>query len=218
MRYYYDKQLKKLNGYMAWMGQLIEKAIQDALSALLSHDMEKAKETIHYDAQINHLEREIENLCFHLLLSQQPVASDLRFVSSALKMITDMERIGDHAADISEITLILNGSGFPEDLQDIRKMAEETTSMVKASIDAYVERSTQKAIEVIHQDDVVDQWFIHIKKSVISQINENIQNGEEAADVLMIAKYLERIADHAVNIAEWVLFCVTGRHPDPQEK
>lgn len=218
MRYYYDKQLKKLNGYMAWMGKLIEKAIQDALSALLSRDTEKARETIHYDAQINHLEREIENLCFHLLLSQQPVASDLRFVSSALKMITDMERIGDHAADISEITLILDGNGFPKDLQDIGRMAEEATSMVKASIEAYVERSTQKAVEVIHQDDVVDKWFIHIKRSVISQINENIQNGEEAADVLMIAKYLERIGDHAVNIAEWVLFCVTGRHPDPQEK
>ncbi|MDO5540455.1 MAG: phosphate signaling complex protein PhoU [Eubacteriales bacterium] len=214
MRDYYDKQLEKLNGYVTDMGQLIENAIQNAITALLAHDKEGAENTIHFDDEIDRMERDTENLCLNLLLSQQPVATDLRLVSAALKMVTDMERIGDHAADISEITLILAGSGFPESLNSIEKMAEETIFMVKESVDAYVQRSVQKAIEVIHHDDVVDNYFVDIKKLIIWQINENIQNGEQAADILMIAKYLERIADHAVNIAEWVLFYITGEHPE----
>lgn len=217
MRNHYEEQLKKLNEYVAEMGELIEKAISDALDALMHKDIEEAKNTINYDNQIDHMEREIEGLCLNLLLSQQPVATDLRMVSAALKMVTDMERIGDHAADISEITLVLAKNGYPDSLAQIQKMAEETMKMVNKSVEAYLDEDMQKASEVIRQDDVVDNYFMQVKKDIIRQINENIQNGEQAADVLMIAKYLERIGDHATNIAEWVLFYLTGEHPDVAE-
>ncbi|UWO26631.1 phosphate signaling complex protein PhoU [Marvinbryantia formatexigens] len=217
MRNHYEEQLKKLNEYVAEMGELIEKAISDALDALMHKDIEEAKNTINYDNQIDHMEREIEGLCLNLLLSQQPVATDLRMVSAALKMVTDMERIGDHAADISEITLVLAKNGYPDSLAQIQKMAEETMKMVNKSVEAYLDEDMQKASEVIRQDDVVDNYFIQVKTDIIRQINENIQNGEQAADVLMIAKYLERIGDHATNIAEWVLFYLTGEHPDVAE-
>lgn len=214
MRNNYNGQLRKLNDYVARMGELIEKAIRDAIDALMEENIEEARNTIRYDDRINHMEREIEGLCLNLLLSQQPVATDLRMVSAALKMITDMERIGDHAADISEITLLLAKSGYPDDLGEMSAMAEETMYMVKSSVAAYVEKDLQKAEKVIRHDDVVDNYFVKIKQRVIQQINENIQNGEQAADVLMIAKYLERIGDHATNIAEWVLFYITGSHPE----
>ncbi|MDO4345582.1 MAG: phosphate signaling complex protein PhoU [Eubacteriales bacterium] len=214
MRDYYEGQLEKLNKNVVMMGQLAAEAICHAMDALLKKDTEEAKETIHYDDHIDRMEREIENLCLNLLLSQQPVAADLRMVSSALKMITDMERIGDHAADISEITLLLAKNGYPDNLDEVRKMAEETIRMVTDSVDAYIQKDTGKAMEVIRRDDVVDQYFTEIKKAIIRQINENIQSGEQAADVLMIVKYLERIGDHAVNLAEWVLFYITGAHPE----
>lgn len=213
-RYYYSEQLKSLNNNIEEMGLLIEQAIRQAMEALIKKDINEAKDTINYDDQINHMEREIESLCLNLLLSQQPVATDLRMVSAALKMVTDMERIGDHAADISELTLLLVESGYPDDMGEITKMAEETMKMVKDSVDAYIQRSTQKAISVIHHDDIVDDYFVSIKEGIIQRINENIENGEHATDILMIAKYLERIGDHATNIAEWVLFYITGEHPD----
>ena len=147
-------------------------------------------------------------------LTQQPVATDLRQISSAIKMVTDMERIGDHAADISEITLLLTQSGYPHDLTEVKKMAKETINMLKDSLDAYIEKNAQKAVKVIHQDDVVDDYFSRIKKEIIRQINESSEGGEQEADLLMIIKYLERIGDHATNIAEWVLFYITGEHPD----
>lgn len=212
MRDHYEEQLRKLNEYVAEMGELIEKAISDAMDALMHKDVEEAQNTINYDNRIDHMEREIEGLCLNLLLSQQPVATDLRMVSAALKMITDMERIGDHAADISEITLALAKTGYPSDLSQIQKMADETMRMVKNSMEAYLEKDMQKASAVIRQDDIVDDCFVRIKRDVIRQINENIRNGEQAADVLMIVKYLERIGDHATNIAEWVLFYITGGH------
>ncbi len=217
MRDHYEEQLEKLKEYVAEMGRLIETAIGDALDALMHKDIEEAKNTINYDNQIDRMEREIEGLCLNLLLSQQPVATDLRMVSAALKMITDMERIGDHAADISEITLMLAKTGYPSDLSRIQKMADETMSMVKNSVEAYLKKDMQKASAVIRQDDIVDEYFRQVKKDVIRQINENIQNGEQATDVLMIVKYLERIGDHATNIAEWVLFYLTGGHPDVTE-
>lgn len=212
MRDFYDKQLEKLNNYLEEMGTLIEHAIQESISALMKQDKEEAEKTIRYDSEINNKEREIENLCMSLLLSQQPVATDLRMVSAALKMVTDMERIGDHAADIAELTLLLAENGVPTDLSEIEKMAKETTYMVKESVDAYIQRDTNKASQVIKYDDVVDDYFVKIRKMIIKRINENIQDGEQAADVLMIAKYLERIGDHATNIAEWVLFYITGEH------
>lgn len=213
MRDRYEAQLGTLNRYIEEMGEEIEKAISQAIDALLEKNPESARETIRQDLAVNHKEREIENLCLKLLLSQQPVATDLRMVSAALKMVTDMERIGDHAADISEITLLLVETGYPNDLLGIRKMAEETIYMVKESIAAYMERNGRRALEVIRHDDVVDACFVEIKRSLITQINESVKNGEQAADILLIAKYLERIGDHATNIAEWVLFYITGEHP-----
>lgn len=214
MRDFYEKQLERLNSYLEEMGILIEHAIQESILALMRQDREEAKKTIQYDSEINNKEREIENLCMTLLLSQQPVATDLRMVSAALKMVTDMERIGDHAADIAELTLLLAENGVPADLSEIEKMAKETTYMVKESVDAYIQRDTKKASHVIAYDDVVDDYFVKIRMMIIKRINENIQDGEQAADILMIAKYLERIGDHATNIAEWVLFYITGEHPE----
>lgn len=214
MRDFYDKQLEKLNDYVEEMGALIEHAIQESIAALMEQNREEAEKTIRYDREINNKEREIENLCMTLLLSQQPVATDLRMVSAAMKMVTDMERIGDHAADIAEITLMLAENGVPAELSEIEKMAKETTYMVRESIDAYMQRNTKKAVNVIQYDDVVDDYFVKIRQAIIKKINENIQDGEQAADILMIAKYLERIGDHATNIAEWVLFYITGEHPE----
>lgn len=214
MRDYYNKQLSELEKMMCDMGQMIETAIEDAMTALLEKDQEKAKEIIQNDEKVDHQQKKIEDLCMQLLLSQQPVATDLRRISSAIKMVTDMERIGDHAADISEITLLLTQSGYPHDLTEVKKMAKETINMLKDSLDAYIEKNAQKAVKVIHQDDVVDDYFSRIKKEIIRQINESNEGGEQEADLLMIIKYLERIGDHATNIAEWVLFYITGEHPD----
>ena len=217
MRDYYNKQLEELEQMMRDMGEMIEEAINDAMTALLQKDQEKAKQIIQNDEKVDHQQKKIEDLCMQLLLSQQPVATDLRQISSAIKMVTDMERIGDHAADISDITLQLSHYGYPHDLSEVQKMAEETTSMLKDSIDAYIAKDARKAVKVIHQDDVVDQYFSKIKKEIIHQINESSEGGEQEADLLMIIKYLERIGDHATNIAEWVLFYITGEHPDVNE-
>lgn len=214
MREYYDKQLAELEKMLQDMGATIENAINDAVDALMKKDQERAKQIIKDDDIVDHLQRNIEDLCLHLLLSQQPVATDLRKVSAAIKMVTDMERIGDHAADISEITVMLAEVGYPHDLTQIKEMADATAGMLHDSITAFSELNAQLAADVIQRDDVVDEYFRKIKKKIIEQINANDEGGEQETDVLMIAKYLERIGDHATNIAEWVLFCITGDHPD----
>ncbi len=210
MRDKYINQLRKLNNLLIEMGHLIEESIELAVTALVNQDVEKAKRAIAFDENIDGMEKEIENLCLNLLLCQQPVAKDLRFVSAAMKMVTDMERIGDQAADISEITLLLAKEPYIKELSNIKKMAVETTDMVMKSIEAYIENNSKKARDVIAQDDVVDALFQDTKTELITLINENIENGEQAADFLMIAKYFERIGDHATNIAEWVIFSIEG--------
>ena len=210
MRDKYINQLRKLNNLLIEMGHLIEESIELAVTALVNQDVEKAKRAIAFDENIDDMEKEIENLCLNLLLCQQPVAKDLRFVSAAMKMVTDMERIGDQAADISEITLLLAKEPYIKELYNIKKMAVETTDMVMKSIEAYIENNSKKARDVIAQDDVVDALFQDTKTELITLINENIENGEQAADFLMIAKYFERIGDHATNIAEWVIFSIEG--------
>lgn len=212
MRNRFDRQLAELNSDLIQMGSMIEHAIEMAIQALNSMDEDKAAMAIAYDEEINGEEKEIENLCFKLLLQQQPVARDLRVISAALKMITDMERIGDHAADISEVTLHLAKTGYKNNLNHIQKMAAETTYMVVKSIEAYVEKNKEKAKEVIRHDDVVDELFCQARKDVIEIIRQNAELGEPATDLLMIAKYFERIGDHATNIAEWVIFSITGIH------
>lgn len=212
MRNGFDKQLKELNTELIRMGSLIEQAIEMAISALVRQDVIKAENTISFDDQIDEQEKKIEGLCLKLLLQQQPVAKDLRLISAALKMITDMERIGDQAADISEITTLLAKEPYVKKLEHLEKMAKETTYMVIKSVEAFVNRDLKMAHDVIEHDDIIDQLFSEVKTELISLINENAENGEQATDLLMIAKYFERIGDHATNIAEWVIFAITGEH------
>ncbi len=218
MRNRFDRQLKELNNEMIEMGAMIEAAIEKAVSALVNQDVEKAKEAVKGDDVINHQEKNIENLCLKLLLQQQPVARDLRQISAALKMVTDMERIGDHAADISEITIALASQPYVKKLEHIQEMAKETMQMIVKAVDAFVEKDKEKAIAVMEQDDVVDDLFDTVKKELIGLIHENPENGEQAADLLMVAKYFERIGDHATNISEWVVFSITGIHKELNEE
>lgn len=212
MRNRFDRQLCQLNDGLIEMGELIEKAIEDTIKALVSQDVELANTVINMDDEIDAKEKEIENLCLKLLLQQQPVAKDLRLISSALKMITDMERIGDHATDISEITIELSSQKYIKKLEHIQQMSKETMVMLVQSIEAFVNKDIDKARSVIEQDDIVDNLFITVKRELIEMIHENVDAGEQATDLLMVAKYLERIGDHATNISEWVIFSITGSH------
>ena len=217
MRNRFDRQLLQLNNELIEMGSLIEKAIEMAIAALIKQDVERAGDAIKFDEEIDHQEKEIEGLCMKLLLQQQPVARDLRLISAALKMITDMERIGDHAADISEMTILMAGSTYEKsemDIELVKEMAKETTDMVIKSVDAFVSKDLELARHVIKQDDVVDDLFDRFKHQLILKINENVKNGEQATDMLLVAKYFERIGDHATNIAEWVIYSITGAHEE----
>ena len=211
MRNRFVLQLKQLNDDIIEMGNMIERAIEMGVYALIGHDTDKAKQTIDYDMDIDHMERDIEALCMKLLLQQQPVAGDLRQISAALKMITDMERIGDQADDIAEI--LLCRAGRPLSAGDtLRDMARATIRMVSESVDAYVRQDVDLAQQVIAADDEVDGYFDRIKAHLIDRIAKDVDDGEATLDLLMIAKYYERIGDHATNIAEWVMFSVTGVH------
>lgn len=214
MRNRFDRQLVQLNNELIEMGGMIEKAISDTVKALVNQDIELASNVIEYDEEIDHQEREIEQLCLKLLLQQQPVAKDLRLISAALKMITDMERIGDHATDISEITIELSKESYIKQLDHIQQMAKETMVMLVQSVEAFVNKDMDKARTVIVHDDVVDDLFNKVKAELIAMIHEDVNAGEQASDLLMAAKYFERIGDHATNISEWVIFSITGQHPD----
>ena len=214
MRNRFERQLEELNNSLIHMGSLIEQAIETAVDGLVQQDVEKAKRAMEFEEEINHAEREIEALCLKLLLQQQPVASDLRLISAALKMITDMERIGDHATDISELTMLLAEQPHRINMGHIKQMAKETIVMVIQSLEAYVNKDMEQANAVIARDDVVDELFLTVKKELLVILRENVEYGEQAEDLLMAAKYFERIGDHAVNIAEWVIFSITGRHVD----
>ncbi len=212
MRNRFDTQLEELNTELIRMGSLIEASITNAVKALIDQDKSQAKKAIQEDLEVDQKEQEIENLCLKLLLQQQPVARDLRLISAALKMITDMERIGDQAADISEIAIYLSEAPYVTKLGKIPQMADETGKMVTVSIDAFVKKDLNMAQAVVDADDIVDDLFLQVKSDLINLIHENAENGSQALDLLMVAKYLERIGDHAVNIAEWVIFSITGVH------
>ena len=218
MRNRFDRQLKILNDELIEMGSMIEKAIEKAVVALITQNVEKAKEVITFDYEIDRQEREIENLCMKLLLQQQPVARDLRLVSSALKMITDMERIGDQAADIAELAILMAENPAVNNLKHVSQMGQETMTMVVSSVDAFVEKDLEKAHQVLIHDDVVDGLFDEVKAEVIEMIHQDKEIGEQATDLLMVAKYFERIGDHATNIAEWVIYSITGEHKYANEK
>ena len=210
MRSRFDEQLALLNKEMIEMGALCEEVIALASKALTEADPELAQRVAPLDAEIDQKERNIESLCLKLLLQQQPVASDLRLISSVLKMITDIERIGDQASDIAEIVTCLSGACGHN--AHIDQMAQATIKMVTDSLDAFVRRDLTLAWSVIEYDDVVDRLFDECKQDLIAEIAQNPTDGERVLDVLMIAKYLERIGDHATNIAEWVEFSITGTH------
>ena len=215
MRSRFDEQLARLNQELIEMGALCEEAISLAAAALAEGDGREAGVAA-LDREIDQKERDIETLCLKLLVQQQPVARDLRQISAALKMITDMERIGDQAEDIAEIITFLGGRTADEHTR-ITRMAKATTQMVTDSIDAFVRQDVSIAERVIRSDDIVDDCFVEVKNSLISMIAANPQEGEFALDLLMIAKYFERIGDHATNIAEWVVFSVTGVHKTEEE-
>ena len=206
MREKFERQLVELNNTMIDMGNKVIESINGSIDALINRDIEKAKKIMENDNEIDHLQKAIESICFNLLIQQQPVARDLRTITAAMKMVTDMERIGDHAADISEMTILMGKDSKIDNFDHISKMAAETMIMLNQSIEAYVEKDTKKAHDVIEHDDIVDKLFDEAKKDVIRLIIESSDDGEDATDLLMIAKYFERIGDHATNIAEWVIF------------
>lgn len=206
MRSKFDEQLLELNKEMIEMGNKIIESIKNAIDALVTRNEIEARTIMEGDVEVDRLQKKIENICFNLLIQQQPVARDLRTVTAAMKMVTDMERIGDHAADISEITILMGQGSQIERFEHISKMATETMIMLNHSIEAYVEKDIEKAKEVISHDDIVDTLFDEAKKDVIQLILNSPNEGEEATDLLMVAKYFERIGDHATNIAEWVIY------------
>ena len=202
MRNKFDEQLEELNAQLIQMGQLCEKAIFTAMKAMFDNDSTLLPDVFEYDGQIDIKERDIESLCMKLLLQQQPVATDLRVVSSALKMISDMERIGDQASDIAEL------------ISYIGDMAFSTIKMVTDSVQSFVKKDLSLAKRVIQYDDTVDALFAEVKNELIALVSSDSSNGEFCLDLLMIAKYLERIGDHAVNIAQWVEYSITGTYEE----
>ena len=213
MRNRFDQQLEKLNVELVTMGALCEDALTYAIKALFDRESDMAERAEEAEKQIDQMEREIEAICMRLLLQQQPVARDLRVISSALKMIGDMERIGDQAADIAEIVKYLKEDDVPN-LRHLREMSEFAAGMVTASINSFVRQDLDLAKKVILDDDVVDGYFEKVKEALIGLIADGDIDGAFLLDILMIAKYIERIGDHATNIAEWVVYSITGEHPE----
>ncbi len=213
MRNRFDEQLDVLNNELIAMGALCESAIASAAKAMLERDADLAHKAIEVEKEIDHMEREIESLCLKLLLQQQPVARDLRQISAALKMITDMERIGDQAADISEILMVTNLDA-KTDAEHIGDMARATIKMVTDSVEAFVQQDIELRHAVIAYDNEVDMLWEKVRSELIALIRSDPSRGEPAMDLMMIAKYFERIGDHAVNVAEWVEFSITGVHKE----
>lgn len=211
MRNKFDSQLEKLNLELITMGALCEDAISASVKGFLDDDDALCQKAVETEDEINRKERDIESICMKLLLEQQPVARDLRVISSALKMISDMERIGDQAYDIAEIAKFIKNSNVKSKIH-IKDMAAAATKMVTDSVDSFVKKDVELARAVMAYDDKVDNLFNCVKDELVQLITENKANGEFCIDLLMIAKYLERIGDHAVNIAEWVEYSITGTH------
>ena len=210
MRNRFDQQLEQLHADLITMGGLCETAIAAAVDAATKGDGDMAKAAIADDSKIDEMERSIEHLCLKLLLQQQPVARDLRTISSAMKMVTDLQRIGDQAANIAEIALLLADGKQNEVPEDIATMSRQAGLMVRQAIAAFADRDENTAHAVINLDDVVDDLFVKVKRELTERIARQEDHSGNAVDLIIIAKYLERIADHAVNIAKWAIFCVTG--------
>ena len=215
MRSKFDAQLKELGEKLTLMGAMCEEAIANSAKALLTGDSELAKKLAPLDLEIDRYERDIEALCLRLLLQQQPVAKDLRRISAALKMITDMERIGDQTSDIAEIIISAKYENVAQDIDLIGAMATGVSTMVRDSVVAYVEKDLELARKVMASDDKIDAYFDEIRDKMIAYIKaEHGEQGNRIFDLIMVTKYLERIGDHDRNIAEWVEFSITGVHKD----
>lgn len=212
MRTKFESQLETLNNSIIEMGAFVEESIGDATEALLNMDIALAQKNVDFDKEIDQKMKEIESLCLKLLLSQQPVARDLRLISASLKMVSDLERIGDQCADISEIVLTMSKDAKIVQLDAIPPMSAATIKMVSQSVDAFVRRDLTLAHSVCDSDDEVDSLFVSAKKELVNAIERNSSNAESVIDFVMVAKYLERIGDHAVNVAKWVIFSITGNH------
>lgn len=212
MRKRFEDQLNELGRQINKMSEYLDEALTMTVEALVSKDVKLAEKTILLDLTIDEIEKDIETLCLRLLMQQQPVASDLRFISSALKIITDMERIGDHAADISENIIYMAKEDYTPHIADLLKMAEAASKMTKDSTRAFVQKNLELAREVLTKDDEVDAIYMKVKLDLIKKMQQDTPFDEQALDLMMIAKYLERIGDHAENIAEWVEFAITGVH------
>ena len=213
MRNQFDRQLNTLNGELIQMGHMVEQAIEHAIEAMVHQDAEKARQNMEFDSEVDQQEKDIETLCMKLLMKQQPVARDLRLISAASKMITDMERIGDQAADISELALCLVNEKELPMMDRMKQMSQECMLMVMKALEAFVAKDIEMAKKVIARDDVIDAMFDDTKKEVIELIQNHGAGAEVATDLLMVAKYFERIGDHATNIAEWVIFSINLTHP-----
>ena len=211
MRRRFEEQLNDLNQELMHMASQVQGSIQKAIGALLKQDIELAQKVISNDKEIDRQKKNIESKCFTLLMQQQPVASDLRMISAALRMVTDMERIGDHASDISELTIMLANEPYIKRLEHISKMASETTYMLITAMEAFIDKDIEKAKKVIIHDDIVDELFAETKRELIELIHQDKNNGEQAADLLMVAKYFERIGDHTTNVAKHILFSLENR-------
>lgn len=212
MREHYQKQLKKLHIGLLDMGEILEVAIENAVQALKKESEQPLADAKKHEKEINQMENNLENFCLRLIIQQQPVATDLHLISAALKMITDMERIGDHAEDIAILSEHLTAGKNKDIMDNIFLMSEQTSQMLKQSITAYVNEEVSLAKVVWQRDDIVDDLFDKVKKQVINSIKEDSDAAQEAPDLLMIAKYFERIGDHVVNIAEWIIYALTGEH------
>ena len=209
MRDKYQEDLEKLNANILKMGKMIEIAIESTVIALMGRDVQVASTVSENDEAIDNMEREIEALCMKLLLQQQPVATDLRVITAALKMVTDMERIGDHAADIAELVLQIPDCKYNK-MDTITEISTQIIKMIHDSVNSFIQRNYDKAQIVIAQDDIVDNLYHEIKSDLIQKIKKT-DDGEQILDYLLIARYFERIGDHATNIAKWVVFAITGK-------
>lgn len=214
MRKQYDLELDELNTLLIKMAAKVEQAVADAMKALEERDKDLAVTVSKNDRDVDRMERRIEDMCLMLLLKQQPVAGDLRFISAALKIITDLERIGDHAQDICEISLTMDEKPLSVSTDLITRMFIESTSMIKMAIDAFITNDEDLATQCINHDDVVDELFVELREEIIDKFREQKEDPHELVDLLQIAKYLERVGDHAQNIGEWVIFSLTGHHKD----
>lgn len=211
MREYFDLELKALNDKLIEMGALVEGAIKNTITIITNGEYDKLETSRMIEEKINKMERDIQNYCLNLLLLQSPVAGDLRTVSAALKMITDLERIGDQAIDIAEMSIYLKDCENIYSMTHLSEMAERSSNMVTTAIDAFVKKDLKLAKTVATMDDAIDDLFNKVKQEVVDIINANKELDQQAIDVLLIAKYFEKIGDHAENIGEWVVFSITGK-------